>query len=143
MPRAGLFKRAIGPVLQIEPSYSKATVHKPDINPDIPRTKKNSRILVATVSQPKTIVVTYRTKDNRWRGLKTNAAIPSFMDISNESRSEILFRILLFGNACSLLVSEALGFTPRQIGQIRRWNLPWFRQMTNQHLRNARNINSI
>jgi hypothetical protein len=130
-------------ILNLETNHSSAYLQAPKVDEENPRTKKFAGSLLSEIPVPFASVFGIRTKDQEWRSLKTTRAIPTFQDMTNETRTRILHVVYSFGAAPSSILCRLVGLTARQVGQIRRWNIPNWRVLTNQHIARANNFNRI
>ena len=130
-------------ILNLETSHSSAYLQKPKIDDENPRTKKFATSLLSEIPVQQSAVFGIRTKDQDWKSIKASSAIPTFKDLTNESRTRILHVVYSFGSAPSSTLSRLIGLTARQVGQIRRWNIPLWRTITNQHVNLANNFNRV
>jgi hypothetical protein len=130
-------------VINLETNPSLASVQTPRVDAELPRTRKFDRGLTSTTPMFQTVFFGLRTAINRWRSIKSNTAIPTYRDMSNATRSQILHVIFTLGAAPSTVVARMVGLTARQVGAIRRWNIPDWRDLTNRHVNRAHNINRV
>lgn len=126
-------------VLAIEANQTTAVKQHPTIDRDNPRTEKFTSSLISQIIAPVASYFYIRTHDGNFRSLKTNQAIPTFMDMTNETRTRILQVTYAWGSAPSTMVGRLLGLTARQIGAIRRWHIPNWREIQNVHVNRANN----
>lgn len=126
-------------IRNLETNLASACLQAPRVDEENPRTKKFASSLLSEIPMPFASLFGIRTKQQEWRSIKTIPAIPTFMDMSNETRTRILHVVYSFGAAPSSVLCRLVGLTARQVGQIRRWNIPNWRDLTNQHINRANN----
>jgi hypothetical protein len=126
-------------VLAIETNQTTAIRQYPTVDRDNPRTEKFEGSLISQIITPIASYFYIRTRDGNFHSLKTNQAIPSFIDMTDETRTRTLQVIYNWGPAPSSMVARLLGLTARQIGQIRRWHIPNWRLIGNAQIYRANN----
>ena len=130
-------------VLNLETRHSSAVIQVPTPDPELPHTEKFESSLVSQLPSLAANFFGIRTANDRWRSIKKIPAIPTFMDMTDETRSRILQVMYSFGSAPSAVVSRFMGLTAGQVGAIRRWNIPEWRTRTNRHINSACNFDRI
>lgn len=103
-----------------------------------PRTMKLTRGISVGGPQQNSIYITLR-RESDLRYCKTNPMMPSFSVFSNEQRTITILTIKSLGNTPSAVASKMVGLLTHQIGAIRRWHIPSWRDMGNTQIRNASN----
>ena len=135
--------RVKGSSIFLQAGSSGSSVSGPINDPNNPRTTKLTSVIQSRIMVNIPFVYCPRKdasgKIKVWRGIKENPAIISFKDMDDTSRSSIVNRLLYWGNTPSCLFLELLGLTARQVGAIRRYHIPNWRNLNNQYLRRALN----
>lgn len=116
---------------------TRAIIQKPIHDSENPRTEKFATSLLSQGFKLAVECYGIRTGIDKWRVLKSDPTIPSFMDLSDETRSRIVYMIRLFASSPSLVVAMFFGRNSRSIAQIRRWHIPNWRELNNQDIKNA------
>jgi hypothetical protein len=138
------FKRAqLDKATVLETTISSTHVSVPRRDPNIPRTEKESDALVVNTYTPLQHFFTLRTKDNKWRGLKCNPAMPSMKDMDNTTRTQRIKIIVGTGNTPAAYVELITGIPARVVAAVRRYHNPNWRNQTNQYIRRAHSFNRI
>lgn len=127
--------------LHLATKHSSAFKKTPATDLEFPSTKKFSSALISQI--PLMVAQTFTMRKEQWRSITSNQAIPTFMDMSNEERTKIVSIIQSYGCAPSAVLYRVLGLTACQVGAIRRWHLPKWRDLTNQDIYRAFNLNRV
>lgn len=130
-------------VINLETNPNSAVMQRAQVDPERPATRKFGHTLITANPRPNATVFGIRTRNEEWRSISTEATIPTFMDLTNETRSRILHVIFTYGAAPSSTIAYIVGLTARQIGQIRRWHIQRWRKINNQHVKSANNLGRV
>jgi hypothetical protein len=142
-PQRFLRKIRRSEVLNIETSHSSAVIQVPRPDAELPHTEKFGSSLLSQIPTLAANFFGIRNDIESWRSIKEIPAIPTYMDMSDESRTRLLHVIYAMGNSPSAVVARIVGLTARQVGAIRRWNIPGWKTLTNRHVNNACNFDRL